>query len=112
MDLLILIAKCLLIGVIWAALLMPVMFNRGGALKYIVTVVVIALLCYLFRGWAYIINTMTIIALVALVLSWITSMAVFERESKVKSKVIAFSCVISGFSYLITTLVINNWQIL
>ena len=112
MDLLILVLKCILIGIVWAALLMPVVFKRAGALKYIVTVVIIALLCYFFRGYSNMINTMTTIALVALILAWITSMAVFEKESKVKSKVIAFSCIIAGFSYLIATLINSNWQFL
>ncbi len=29
-SILILILKCLLLGIIWAALLIPVIFNRGG----------------------------------------------------------------------------------
>ena len=40
----ILMLKCLLLGVIWAALLIPVIFNRGGWLKYLVTVLIIAVL--------------------------------------------------------------------
>lgn len=101
---LILILKCLLLGVIWAALLIPILFNRGGWLKYSITVLVIALLCFLFRGWAVTINKMTLIALITLVVSWITSMAVFEKESKVKSKVISFACVMAAVAYLI-----SNW---
>lgn len=101
-GILILILKCLLLGVIWAALLIPVIFNRGGWLKYLITVVVIAVACFLLRGYAGIINKMTVIALITLVISWIISMAVFEKESKVKSKVIAFTCVMSALSYLIS----------
>ena len=44
---LILILKCLLLGVIWAALLIPVIFNRGGWLKYIITVLIAAIACCL-----------------------------------------------------------------
>ena len=98
----ILMLKCLLLGVIWAALLIPVIFNRGGWLKYLVTVLIIAVLCFLLRSYAGIINKMTVIALITLVIAWIISMAVFEKESKVKSKVIAFSCVMSALSYLIS----------
>ena len=98
----ILMLKCLLLGVIWAALLIPVIFNRGGWLKYLVTVLIIAVLCFLLRSYAGIINKMTVIALINLVIAWIISMAVFEKESKVKSKVIAFRCVMSALSYLIS----------
>ena len=98
----ILMLKCLLLGGIWAALLIPVIFNRGGWLKYLVTVLIIAVLCFLLRSYAGIINKMTVIALITLVIAWIISMAVFEKESKVKSKVIAFSCVMSALSYLIS----------
>ena len=101
-DIFIIILKCLLLGVIWAALLIPVIFNRGGWLKYLITVAVIAVLCFILRGYAGIINKMTVIALITLVISWIISMAVFDKESKVKSKVIAFSCVMSAMSYLIS----------
>lgn len=101
-DIFIIILKCLLLGVIWAALLIPVIFNRGGWLKYLITVAVIAVLCFILRGYADIINKMTVIALITLVISWIISMAVFDKESKVKSKVIAFSCVMSAMSYLIS----------
>ena len=101
-DIFIIILKCLLLGVIWAALLIPVIFNRGGWLKYLITVAVIAVLCFILRGYADIINKMTVIALSTLVISWIISMAVFDKESKVKSKVIAFSCVMSALSYLIS----------
>ena len=104
-EILILILKCLILGVIWAALLIPLIFNRGGLLKYIITVVVIALACFFFRGYAGTINKMTVIALVTLVIAWITSMAVFEKESKVKSKVIAFSCVMAAVSYLVSQFV-------
>lgn len=99
---LILVLKCLLLGVIWAALLIPTFCKRGGWLKYLITVLVVAVLCYFLRGWAAIINRMTIIALISLVISWITSMAVFEKESKVKSKIISFCCVMSAFAYLIS----------
>ena len=102
-SLIILILKCLLLGIIWAALLIPVIFNRGGWLKYLITVLVIALLCFLLRSWAGIINRMTVIALITLVISWITSMAVFDKESKIKSKVISFACVMSAAAYLIST---------
>ena len=98
----ILMLKCLLLGIIWAALLIPVIFNRGGWLKYLVTVLIIAVLCFLLRSYAGILNKMTVIALITLVIAWIISMAVFEKESKVKSKVIAFSCVMSALSYLIS----------
>ena len=101
-DIFIIILKCLLLGVIWAALLIPVIFNRGGWLKYLITVAVIAVLCFILRGYAGIINKMTVIALITLVISWIISMVVFDKESKVKSKVIAFSCVMSALSYLIS----------
>lgn len=101
---LLLIFKCLLLGVIWAALLIPVVFKSGGALKYAVTVLLISLSCWFFRGYAGIINKMTVIALVTLIVAWITSMAVFERESKIKSKVISFCCVMSAAAYLI-----SNW---
>lgn len=101
-DIFIIVLKCLLLGVIWAALLIPVIFNRGGWLKYLITVAVIAVLCFILRGYADIINKMTVIALITLVISWIISMAVFDKESKVKSKVIAFSCVMSAMSYLIS----------
>ena len=101
-DILILIFKCLLLGIIWAALLIPVIFNRGGWLKYLITVVIIAVVCFFLRGYAGIINKMTVIALITLVISWIISMAVFDKESKVKSKVIAFTCVMSALSYLIS----------
>ena len=101
-GILILIFKCLLLGVIWAALLIPVIFNRGGWLKYLITVVIIAVVCFFLRGYAGIINKMTVIALITLVISWIISMAVFDKESKVKSKVIAFTCVMSALSYLIS----------
>ena len=101
-GILILIFKCLLLGIIWAALLIPVIFNRGGWLKYLITVVIIAVVCFFLRGYAGIINKMTVIALITLVISWIISMAVFDKESKVKSKVIAFTCVMSALSYLIS----------
>lgn len=98
----IIILKCLLLGIIWTALLMPVLFNRGGWLKYVITVVVVALTCFLLRAWAPVINKMTVIALITLVISWITSMAVFEKESKVKSKVISFACIMSAAAYLVS----------
>jgi len=102
--LLILILKCILLGIIWAALLIPVIFKQGGWLKYLITVAIIALLCYVLRGWASLINKMTVIALITLVISWITSMAVFEKESKIKSKVISFACIMAAAAYLI-----SNW---
>ena len=98
------VLKCILLGIIWAALLIPVIFNKGGLLKYIITVAIIALLCFFFRGWAAVINKMTVIALVTLVISWIASSAVFEKESKVKSKVISFTCVMAAVGYLV-----SNW---
>ena len=76
----IIILKCLLLGIVWAALLIPILFNRGGWL-----------------------NKMTVIALITLVISWITSMAVFDKESKIKSKVISFACVMSAAAYLISS---------
>ncbi len=103
--LIILILKCILLGIIWAALLIPVMFNRGGWLKYIITVIIIAVLCFLLRGFASTINKMTVIALVTLVISWITSMAVFDKESRIKSKVISFACVMAAAAYLISCFV-------
>lgn len=103
-SLLILILKCVLLGIVWAALLIPILFNRGGWLKYLITVLIIALLCFLLRGWAVIINKMTVIAIVTLVISWIASMAVFEKETKIKSKVISFACVMAAVAYLI-----SNW---
>ncbi|MDD7601246.1 MAG: hypothetical protein PUK54_01375 [Firmicutes bacterium] len=98
----ILILKCLLLGVIWAALLIPTFCKTGGWLKYLITVLIVALLCYFLRAWANIINRMTVIALITLVVSWIASMAVFERQAKVKSQVISFCCVMSAVSYLIS----------
>lgn len=116
MSILTMILKCLIIGVIWAALLIPVIFKRGGALKYILTVLITALLCFVFCYWLFsygwLVNQMTIIALVSLVISWIVSMAVFEKESKVKSKVISFTCVIAAVAYMVTTLFIDNLQFL
>ena len=102
--LIILILKCILLGIIWAALLIPILFNRGGWLKYLLTVLIVAIICFIFRGWAAMINKMTVIALITLVISWITSMAVFEKESKVKSKVISFACVMAAVAYLV-----SNW---
>lgn len=99
-----LVLKCILLGVIWAALIIPTFFNKGGLIKYLITVLIIALLCFFFRNWAGVINKMTVIALVTLVISWITSMAVFEKESKVKSKVISFTCIMAASAYLI-----SNW---
>lgn len=112
MDILINILKCLVIGIIWAALLVPVIFNRGGALKYILTVSIVTVLTYIFSfvvgGYAAVINQTTVVSLVALVLAWIISSAVFDKESKVKSKVIAFTCVIAGLSYLVSTFFVSN----
>ncbi len=102
--LIILMLKCILLGIIWAALLIPILFNRGGWLKYLLTVLIVAIICFIFRGWAAMINKMTVIALITLVISWITSMAVFEKESKVKSKVISFACVMAAIAYLV-----SNW---
>ena len=56
-------------------------------------------------GWPAPITKMPVIALIALVISWIASMAVFERESKVKSKVISFTCVMSAAAYLVSNFV-------
>ncbi|MFV0516240.1 MAG: hypothetical protein ACK5MV_02480 [Aminipila sp.] len=112
MELLWLIAKCTLIGIIWAALLVPVIFNRVGAVKYVSAVAIIAALCFLFRSYSYLINTTTLIGLVALVIAFISSMAVFDADSKVKSKIIAFSCIIAGLSYLVTVLFFGSVQIL
>ena len=104
-SILILILKCLLLGIIWAALLIPVIFNRGGWLKYIITVLIVAVACFFLRAHAAIINKMTLIALIALVVSWIVSMAVFDKESKVKSKVISFACVMAAIAYLISNFI-------
>lgn len=112
MDLMWLIAKCALIGIIWAALLVPVIFNNMGAIKYLVTVALLTGLCFFFRGYSAIINTMTLIALIALVIAFITSMAVFDRDSKNKSKIIAFSCIMAGVSYLVTVLFFTSVHIL
>jgi len=103
--LIILILKCLLLGVIWAALIIPVVFKRGGWLKYLLTVLIIAILCFVFINWAAVRNKMTLIALITLVISWIISMAVFEKESKVKSKVISFTCLMAPLAYLISNFV-------
>ena len=102
---LILILKCLLLGVIWAALLIPVIFNRGGWLKYSITVLIVAIACFFLRSHAAIINKMTLIALITLVVAWIVSMAVFDKESKVKSKVISFACVMAAVAYLISNFI-------
>ena len=102
---LITILKCLLLGVIWAALIIPVVFKRGGLLKYVITVLVVAVLCYVFMGYAAIINKITLIALITLVISWIVSMAVFEKESKVKSSVISFTCLMAPLAYLISNFI-------
>lgn len=112
MELIWLIGKYVVIGIIWAALLIPVIFNHGGAIKYILTVCIVAALCFFFKGYNALINTTTLIALVALVISFISSMAVFEKESKVKSKVIAFSCIIAGLSYLVTILFFSSVHII
>lgn len=104
-SLIILILKCLLLGVIWAALIIPVIFKRGGWLKYLLTVIIIAIVCYIFLDWASVINKMTLIALVTLVISWIISMAVFEKESKVKSQVISFTCLMAPLAYLISNFI-------
>lgn len=106
----VIILKCLLLGIIWAALLIPVIFNKGGWLKYLITVLVVAVLCFLLRGWAAVINKMTVIALITLVISWITSMAVFDKESRIKSKVISFACIMAAVAYLISSWV--SFQIL
>src|SRR5659263_650197 len=97
-DLFILIGKCLLVGIIWATFLLPVIFDHGNVLKYVICVIAVAILCYFFRGYAYVISQMTVIALIALILSWITSMAFFSNEAKIKSKVIAFSSIIAIFA--------------
>lgn len=100
--LLIIILKCLLLGIIWAALIIPTFFKSGGWVKYLITVLIIALLCYLLRQWASIINRMTVIALITLVVSWIASMAVFDKQSRIKSQVISFCCVMAAVAYLIS----------
>lgn len=102
--LLIIIFKCILIGIIWAALLIPTFCDKNSLFRYLITVIIVALLCYFFRGWAATINKMTVIALITLVVAWITSMLAFDKDSKVKSKVISFSCVMSAVAYLI-----SNW---
>lgn len=99
-SLFILILKCLLLGIIWAALIIPTFFKSGGWVKYLITVILLALLFYLLRQWAVIINRMTVIALITLVISWIASMAVFEKQSRIKSQVISFCCVMAAFAYL------------
>ena len=104
-SILILILKCLLLGIIWAALLIPVIFNRGGWLKYIITVLIVAVACFFLRAHAAIINKMTLIALITLVVSWIVSMAVFDKESKVKSTVISFACIMAAIAYLISNFI-------
>lgn len=106
-DLIVLLFKCLIVGIIWATFLLPVLFRQGSLVKYLLCVLIVAALAYFFRHYATIINQMTIIALIALIISWITSMAFFANESKVKSKVIAFSALISGLSYMIVTLFVN-----
>ena len=68
-SILILILKCLLLGIIWAALLIPVIFNRGGWLKYLITVLILAVACFFLRSHAAILNKMTLIALIPLVVS-------------------------------------------
>ena len=103
--LLMLILKCLLLGVIWAALIIPVVFKHGSMIKYIVTVLLVAVLCYVFIGWAAVINKMTLISIITLVISWIVSMAVFEKEAKVKSKVISFTTLMAPLAYLISNFV-------
>ena len=92
-------------GVIWAALIIPVVFKKGGLLKYLITVLLVAIACFVFTEWAAVINKMTVIALVTLVISWITSMAVFEKEAKVKSKVISFTCLMAPLAYLVSNFV-------
>ena len=51
------------------------------------------------------INKMTVVALITLVIAWITSMAVFDRESRIKSKIISFACLMAAVSYLISNFV-------
>ena len=103
-DLTLLLFKCLIIGIIWATFLLPVIFKRGSAIKYFLCVSVVAVLSYFFRGYGGLINQMTIILLVALVISWITSMAFLEGDSRMKPKIIAFTSLVAAFAYLITTL--------
>ncbi|QIB69963.1 hypothetical protein Ami103574_11800 [Aminipila butyrica] len=112
MELFWFIGKCALIGIIWAALLIPVLFDKGGAFKYILAVGIIGALCFFFKNYSALINTMTLIGLVALVIAFISSMAVFDKESKAKSKIIAFSCIIAGLSYLVTVLFFDSVHIL
>lgn len=109
MEILILILKCLLVGIIWAALIIPAFFKRAGVTKYAVTVLIVAALSYVFSyivgGYAYVINQATLVALVALVLAWILSNVAFQNESQVKSKQIAFTCVISALAYLVSVFI-------
>ncbi len=106
METLIFVLKCLLIGIIWAALIVPAFFKRGGIIKYILTVAVISVLCYILSAaYAAVINQATLIALIALVLSWILCNAAFRNESKVKSKLISFTCVIAALSYLVSAFI-------
>lgn len=106
-GLFVLIFKCIIIGIIWSTFLIPVIFNSGSTMKYILCVTFVSILCYIFRGYAYLINQMTVVSLIALVLSWITSMAFFSKESKIKSKVVAFTSIISGLSYMVATLFVH-----
>ena len=103
-DWTLLLIKCLIIGIIWATFLLPVVFKRGSALKYFICAAVVAALAWFFRGYGGLINQMTIILLVALVISWITSMAFLEGESRMKPKIIAFTSLVAAFAYMITTL--------
>lgn len=103
--LLITILKCVLLGIIWAALLIPVIFKSGSWLKYLLTVAVIAAVCFFMRDFAATINKMTVIALITLVISWIASMAVFEKESRTKSKIISFACVMAAAAYLVSNFI-------
>ena len=106
-DIVVLIIKCLILSMIWATFIMPMIFSKGNPLKYILIVIVLTVVFYLLRGYAYIINQMTIVALIALVIAWITSMAFFSKESRIKSKVVAFASIISGLSYLVATLFVH-----
>ena len=109
------IGKCIFVGIIWAALLIPALCKRSSAMKYAITVAVVAILSYVFAymigGYAGIINTATLVALISLIVGWIAAGFAFS-DSKVKSKVIAFTCVVAAVSYILAALVVPNVQFL
>ncbi len=98
----VIILKCLILGIIWAALLMPLFFKDFKPFKYLVTVLIIGVIVFFLAGYSYYINRMTIIALVALIISFIASAAVFERDSRNRSKTISFTSVVAAFAFLIS----------